>query len=159
MAHHDFQTTVLLRTEQSAGAVALVENTVPAGWPGPPLHHHDFDEAFYVLAGELTFQLGERRRVAGPGRAVVRERVVAAARCEHDLAGARDAPPFAELERQLAGEHVEGLVEVVVVQRRPGPARRDRVLDERDGTGALLGPQQDGGSGSRDGPWSILASR
>jgi mannose-6-phosphate isomerase-like protein (cupin superfamily) len=26
---------------------------------GPPLHHHDFDETFYIIEGELTFQLGD----------------------------------------------------------------------------------------------------
>ena len=36
-----------------------MDNTVGAGAQGPPLHHHDFDEAFYVLDGELTFQLGD----------------------------------------------------------------------------------------------------
>ena len=33
-----------LRGEQTKGAFALVENTVAAGFDGPPLHHHDFDE-------------------------------------------------------------------------------------------------------------------
>jgi mannose-6-phosphate isomerase-like protein (cupin superfamily) len=32
---------------------------MPAGAKGPPLHIHDFDESFYVLDGELTFQLGD----------------------------------------------------------------------------------------------------
>ena len=47
---------VLLRSEQSDGQVAIVELT---GRGRPPLHHHDFDETFYVLEGELTFQLGD----------------------------------------------------------------------------------------------------
>jgi uncharacterized RmlC-like cupin family protein len=34
-------------------------STQPPGFAGPPLHHHDFDEAFYVLEGELTFRLGD----------------------------------------------------------------------------------------------------
>src|SRR3954470_21619922 len=59
--------TVLLRTEDSDDRVGIVEVTVPAGWPGPPLHHHAFDEAFYVLEGELTFQLGDELAIAGPG--------------------------------------------------------------------------------------------
>ena len=63
----DLSATVLLRTEQSDDRVGIVEVTVPAGWPGPPLHHHAFDEAFYVLEGELTFQLGEDLSTAGPG--------------------------------------------------------------------------------------------
>ncbi len=48
---------VLLRSEESDGVVSVVDNTVPANWPGPFLHKHDFDEAFYVLEGELTFQV------------------------------------------------------------------------------------------------------
>jgi quercetin dioxygenase-like cupin family protein len=47
---------VLLRGEESDGQVAIVDLS---GGGRPPLHHHDFDEAFYVLEGELTFQLGE----------------------------------------------------------------------------------------------------
>jgi len=53
------RSTILLRTDDSEDAVSVVEITVPAGWEGPPLHHHAFDEAFYVLDGELTFQVGE----------------------------------------------------------------------------------------------------
>ncbi len=45
---------VLLRSEQSGGQLAVVEL---GGGGRPPLHHHDFDETFYVLEGELTFQL------------------------------------------------------------------------------------------------------
>ena len=58
---------VLLRSEDSGDAVGITEITVPPAWDGPPLHHHDFDEAFYVLDGELTFQLGQTLKTAGPG--------------------------------------------------------------------------------------------
>ena len=47
---------VLLRSEETNGAVAIV---ALGGGGRPPLHRHDFDEAFYVLEGELTFQLGD----------------------------------------------------------------------------------------------------
>jgi mannose-6-phosphate isomerase-like protein (cupin superfamily) len=40
---------------------------MPPGAPGPPLHVHDFDEAFYVLEGEVTFQVGEELATAGAG--------------------------------------------------------------------------------------------
>ena len=56
---------VLLRGEESDNAVSIVESTMPAGAPGPPLHSHAFDEAFYVLDGELTFRLCDRRTTAG----------------------------------------------------------------------------------------------
>jgi mannose-6-phosphate isomerase-like protein (cupin superfamily) len=58
---------VLLRSEHSDGQIGIVEIGVPGPWSGPPLHHHDFDEPFYVLDGELTFQLGDELREAGPG--------------------------------------------------------------------------------------------
>jgi quercetin dioxygenase-like cupin family protein len=63
----DFHADIKLRSEQTGGRVAIVAVTVPAGWPGPPLHHHDFDEAFYVLDGALTFEVDGARHTAGPG--------------------------------------------------------------------------------------------
>jgi mannose-6-phosphate isomerase-like protein (cupin superfamily) len=50
---------VLLRGADSGGRIAVMDNVVPAGAKGPPLHHHAFDEAFYMLEGEATFQLGD----------------------------------------------------------------------------------------------------
>jgi quercetin dioxygenase-like cupin family protein len=38
-----------------------------AGAPGPPLHSHAFDEAFYVVDGELTIQLNNKRTTAKDG--------------------------------------------------------------------------------------------
>jgi quercetin dioxygenase-like cupin family protein len=64
------QVDILLDTDQSNDVVGIVELSVPPGWAGPPLHHHDFDEAFYVLDGELTFQLDETLRTAKPGELV-----------------------------------------------------------------------------------------
>jgi len=49
---------VLLRSEETDGHVSVTEIVVPPHSAGPPLHTHDFDEAFCVLEGELTFQLG-----------------------------------------------------------------------------------------------------
>ena len=58
---------VLLRGADSGGRLALMDNVVPARTVGPPLHHHDFDEAFYILAGEPTFRLGDELVTRGPG--------------------------------------------------------------------------------------------
>ena len=45
---------------------------------GPPVHvHPDTDEGFYVAEGELTFILGDREVVAGPGTFVFVPRGVA----------------------------------------------------------------------------------
>jgi quercetin dioxygenase-like cupin family protein len=48
---------VLLRSEQTHGEVAVIEIGASPEREGPSLHHHDFDEAFFMLEGELTFQL------------------------------------------------------------------------------------------------------
>lgn len=82
----DFDPRVLLRSEETGGEVSLVWNTVPANWDGPPLHRHDFDETFFVLDGELTFQLGDAIRTAGPG-----ELVFALRGRDHTLANLSDA--------------------------------------------------------------------
>jgi quercetin dioxygenase-like cupin family protein len=85
--HRSFLRKVLLGSQESAGAVAVVECAVPPRWEGPPLHHHAFDEGFYVLEGELTFQLGEELRSATRG-----DFVFAPADAVHTLANLSDAP-------------------------------------------------------------------
>lgn len=89
---------VVLRSEETAGAVSIVELSSNAGWPGPPLHRHDFDEAFYVTEGELTFQLGEEVFTRGPGGLAFAPRNVA-----HTYANHSDAPARALLVCTPAG--------------------------------------------------------
>jgi quercetin dioxygenase-like cupin family protein len=62
-----FGPRVLLRSEQTAAVVSLIHSAMPARATGPRLHQHDFDETFYVIDGELTFQLGDQLYRAGPG--------------------------------------------------------------------------------------------
>ena len=78
---------ILLRSEESDGVVSVVGNTVPANWPGPHLHRHDFDEAFYVLEGELTFQVRDELVKARPGTLMFAERNV-----PHTFANLSGAP-------------------------------------------------------------------
>jgi len=87
MYSDDFRSTVLLRSEQSDGQVAVVEGAAPAHWEGPPLHHHDFDEGFYVLEGELTFEVDGERRTARVG-----EFAFAPRGSHHALANLSEAP-------------------------------------------------------------------
>jgi mannose-6-phosphate isomerase-like protein (cupin superfamily) len=61
---------ILVRGDESEGRVGIVESVMPAGAAGPPLHVHDFDEAFVVVDGELTFQLGDRLLTARAGELV-----------------------------------------------------------------------------------------
>src|SRR5262245_21259242 len=85
--NQDFKTTTLLRSEESGGAVSMVDVTAPPRWGGPPLHHHDFDEAIYVLDGKLTFQLGDELLTATRGQFLF-----ASAGAVHTLANLADEP-------------------------------------------------------------------
>ena len=59
---------IKLRSEDTDGRLGLIEQVVPAGFPGPALHvHPHFDEMFYVVEGELAFRVGDDARVAGGG--------------------------------------------------------------------------------------------
>jgi mannose-6-phosphate isomerase-like protein (cupin superfamily) len=53
--------------EQSEGRLLQVRSTDSRG-AAPPLHiHHDADETWYVIDGQLTVFVGDERIVAGPG--------------------------------------------------------------------------------------------
>jgi quercetin dioxygenase-like cupin family protein len=71
------QATVHVRSEQSGGAVSVIDVTADAGFGGPPLHHHDFDEAFYVLEGEMTFRLGDELVTRRAGESAFARRGIA----------------------------------------------------------------------------------
>jgi len=64
----------------------VMENVVSAQSAGPPLHKHDFDEAFYMLDGELIFQVGDERFTRCAGELAFAPRNV-----PHALANHRDA--------------------------------------------------------------------
>jgi mannose-6-phosphate isomerase-like protein (cupin superfamily) len=62
----------------TGGSYSVHDNVIPAGSPGPLPHlHRDHEETFYVLEGELTVQIGERRITAPVGSFVVIPRGVA----------------------------------------------------------------------------------
>src|SRR5689334_19176937 len=48
-------------------SIMLFEETVPAGTKSLFHHHRDSDEVAWVLAGEITFQIGDEVSVGGPG--------------------------------------------------------------------------------------------
>ena len=54
------------RAEDTAQAWSLMENVIPEN-AGPPPHHHPWDEAYFVTAGEVEFQIGERREIVRAG--------------------------------------------------------------------------------------------
>ena len=59
--------TLKSTAESTGGTVAVTENLAPRG-AGSPLHvHHNEDEWFYVIEGELTFWVGGEVITAGAG--------------------------------------------------------------------------------------------
>jgi quercetin dioxygenase-like cupin family protein len=83
----NLRTNVLLRSEETGDHVSVTEIVVPPHSAGPPLHTHDFDEAFYMLDGELIFQVDEALITKGAGEVAFAPRNVA-----HALANHSDAP-------------------------------------------------------------------
>ena len=48
--------TMLCEARETGGAWSLFEEEVPRGM-GPPPHRHDWDEAYYILEGEVDFEI------------------------------------------------------------------------------------------------------
>ncbi|MFZ2099380.1 MAG: cupin domain-containing protein, partial [Oricola sp.] len=60
----------ILSTEDSGGAMSIVDSVSPPN-SGPPRHvHHDADETFILLTGDVEFWLEGDRFVRGPGDTV-----------------------------------------------------------------------------------------
>jgi quercetin dioxygenase-like cupin family protein len=85
----ELRANVLLRSEQSGGHVSVMEIAVRANSAGPPLHTHDFDEAFYMLEGELIFQVEDELATKRAGELSFAPRNVAHALANHSDADAR----------------------------------------------------------------------
>ncbi len=60
--------TVLASGAQT-GSYEIFHQAGPEG-SGPPPHNHPWDEAFYVIQGEIAFGIGEKELVARPGTLV-----------------------------------------------------------------------------------------
>lgn len=48
------------RADDTKNAWSAMENELPENY-GPPLHQHPWDEAYYVIEGDVEFQIGEER--------------------------------------------------------------------------------------------------
>ena len=57
----------LATSEETNGKYAMWEAIVPPGGGPPPHVHSREEEGFYILEGEITFQIGEDRVVAKAG--------------------------------------------------------------------------------------------
>jgi mannose-6-phosphate isomerase-like protein (cupin superfamily) len=67
----DFGFDVRLASEQTGGALAIVEHRIGPGILVAPVHtHSQEDECSYVLAGRIRALIGDRELEAGPGDVV-----------------------------------------------------------------------------------------
>ena len=57
----------LATSEETNGKYALWEALVPPGGGPPPHVHSREEEGFYILEGEITFTIGDKRLVASAG--------------------------------------------------------------------------------------------
>ena len=62
-----FDSTVKLSSKVTGNAYEIVETTVPPNFGPPPHVHQQMDQSFYVIEGEIDFQIGERTLTAEPG--------------------------------------------------------------------------------------------
>lgn len=74
----------LCTSEDSQGRYSSLLNTLPKGLGAPP-HSHPWDEAFYVLKGNMEMLVGEDRHRLGPG-----DYVRVPANCVHAFTGLSD---------------------------------------------------------------------
>jgi len=59
----------VLASGGQTGSYEIFLQTGPEG-SGPPPHNHPWDEAFYVLQGQVAFSVGDAEQVAGCGTLV-----------------------------------------------------------------------------------------
>lgn len=59
--------TTKVTGEETGGLYSIVEVLEPHGAAAPLHVHHNEDEAFYILEGEMTFYVGEETYKAGSG--------------------------------------------------------------------------------------------
>jgi quercetin dioxygenase-like cupin family protein len=107
---------------ETDGAFALIEEVAPAG-DQPPLHvHHDCDEAFYVIEGEVTLWIGDETHVLRPGDAMFAPRGI-----PHTL---RAGPEGARKLVASTPASFEDFVRAVAAVGMPSPDELTRIAAE-----------------------------
>lgn len=60
-------TTIKITAEQTGGEMSLIEVEAPPNDVAPLHVHYTEDESFWILEGQVTFEVGDQRIEAGPG--------------------------------------------------------------------------------------------
>ena len=79
---------------ETGESVMMFEETAPSGTETTYHLHYDSDEVAYVLAGEITFKIGEEVTVGGPGTCAFMPRGLAHAWKNSGAETARVAVPL-----------------------------------------------------------------
>ena len=131
MSVPELRSEVMLRNEETGGHVSVIENVVAPRAKGPYLHTHDFDETFYMLEGELVFQVEDQLVTKRRGEVAFAPRNV-----PHALTNRTDAPAryvlvctpaglerlFARMAAEQAGEEPpEWALQPIPDVKRVGP--------------------------------------
>ncbi len=115
-------TALKLFGHETSGSIMMFEETLPAGTASLHHLHHDSDEVAWVLAGEITFKIGDEVTVGGPGTCAFFPRNVAHA---WKNTGSETGRVLFLYTPASAGGYIEELLE------RPAgpldPAERDRL--------------------------------
>jgi quercetin dioxygenase-like cupin family protein len=104
-------------------SIMLFEETVPAGTKSLFHLHRDSDEVAWVLAGEITFKIGDEVTVGGPGTCALFPRNVAHA---WKNTGSETGRVVFLYTPAAAGGYVEEL------RNRPGPMNDDERKELRE---------------------------
>lgn len=82
----DADVRFLCRAEDTGAAWSLMENVIPRN-AGPPPHSHAWDEAYYLISGEVEFEIAGEPRLVRAG-----DFVYAPGGTVHAFRGASDEP-------------------------------------------------------------------
>lgn len=115
------QLRFLCAADETDSAWSLMEVEMPKD-AGPPLHEHPWDEAYYVLDGDVRFKIGADERLVSAG-----DFIYAPGGTLHGFQGASDRPA-----RMLifdAPAHAEGFFREVEREVKSLPADLPKVPD------------------------------
>ena len=104
--------TIKANSDATGGAYSLTEMIISPNAEGPPPHHHeDCEEAFYIVSGQLDFEVDDQPVSASAGSFVVVPRGARHAYCnplnEPSRVLVMISPPGFEKEFERMGEFVE----------------------------------------------------
>ena len=129
--------TFKVRGQDTGGAYAIFEFTLPPHLPAPPLHlHTNCDECVYVLEGVLKLQLDGKEVVLGPGGFAVAHKGAV-----HTLWNGGDVP--VRVLTTLCPATLEGYfgeLAELAASLPPGPPPRDRMKEISKRHGVVYPP-------------------